>query len=94
MKDQTVADEDWYGRDEGHDGLVKVCDGEDFNEIYVTVDQHNMLRVFFNRSSGHDSSLVSAFLIHAMRDELQLVVDNLREMGVDVRHVSGLRKYG
>ena len=34
---QTVADEDWYGRDEGHDGLAKVCDGEDFDEIYVTV---------------------------------------------------------
>ena len=34
--DQTVADEDWYGRNEGHDGLAKVCDGEDFDEMYVT----------------------------------------------------------
>ena len=92
--DQTVPDEDGYGRDEGHDGLAKLCDGEDFDEIYVTVDQRNMLRVFFNKASGHVSSLVSALLIHATRDEQQLVVDNLREMGVDVRHVSGLRKYG
>ena len=92
--DQTVPDEDWYGRDEGHDGLANAADGEDFDEIYVTVDQRNILRVFFNRASGHDSSLVSALLIHATRDEVQLVVDNLRGMGVDVRHVSGLRKYG
>ena len=92
--DQTVPDEDWYGRDEGHDGLANAADGEDFDEIYVTVDQRNILRVFFNRASGHDSSLVSALLIHATRDEVQLVVDNLRAMGVDVRHVSGLRKYG
>ena len=53
-----------------------------------------MLRVFLNKASGYDSSLVSALLIHATRDEVQLVVDNLRGMGVDVRHVSGLRKYG
>ena len=60
----------------------------------MTVDQRNMLRVFLNKASGYDSSLVSALLIHATRDEVQLVVDNLRGMGVDVRHVSGLRKYG
>ena len=92
--DQTVPDEDWYGRDEGHDGLAKVCDGEDFDEIYVTVDQRNMLRVFFKKAPRHDSSLVNALLMHVTRDEVQLVVDNLRGMGVDVRHVSGLRKYG
>ena len=92
--DQTVPDEDWYGRDEGHDGLAYACDGEPFDHIYVTVDQRNMLRVFLNKASGYDSSLVSALLIHATRDEVQLVVDNLRGMGVDVRHVSGLRKYG
>ena len=90
----TVPDEDWYGRDEGHDGLAYACDGEPFDHIYVTVDQRNMLRVFLNKASGYDSSLVSALLIHATRDEVQLVVDNLRGIGVDVRHVSGLRKYG
>ena len=50
--------------------------------------------LFLNKASGYDSSLVSALLIHATRDEVQLVVDNLRGMGVDVRHVSGLHKYG
>ena len=92
--DQTVPDEDWYGRDEGHDGLAYACDGEPFDDIYVTVDERNMLRVFFKKAPRHDSSLVNALLMHATRDEVQLVVDNLRGMGVDVRHVSGLRKYG
>ena len=70
---------------------------QDSNEKMFGIYKHHVVTHAVDdqiHQTGVAGASVSALLIHATRDEVQLVVDNLRGMGVDVRHVSGLRKYG
>lgn len=65
---------------------VDLDDGDEFNEIYVDIDDDYTLTTYL-KDNESDEPLCSIPYIKATSDEMSSLINNLQNMGVDVRKI-------
>lgn len=66
---------------------VDLGDGDEFNAIYVDIDDDYTLTTYLEDESGAVKPLCSIPYIKATSDEMSSLINNLRNMGLDVRKI-------